>query len=49
MATFAVISEHLMLTIAYETATLQNCMRMQKEVLVIAGLRSEDIDGLVTV
>ena len=45
----SVMEEHLLVKIAYATASLRAGGRMDKDALVAAGVRSNGIDELITV
>lgn len=49
MAPASVLEEHLLVKIAYATATLRAGSRMDKEALIAAGVRSNGIDELTAV
>ena len=49
MAPASVLAEHLLVTIAYTTATLAPGMKLDKDSIIAAGVRTRELDGLVTV
>lgn len=49
MAPASVLAEHLLVTIAYTTATLMPGMKLDRESTIAAGVRTRDVEGLVAV
>ena len=49
LAPVSVLSEHLLVSICYTTASLPSGVQMDRESLVTVGVRSKEVDRLVTV